>query len=115
MECHRSTFTEICDDALLLMKEINSKNFKMYWQPFQWQSFEENLENAEKISKHAVNLHVFNWRGTEKLPLADATREWQAYLKKFDTPRPLLLEFMPKDSIDELKTEADALRKIIGT
>jgi hypothetical protein len=78
------------------------------------QSCPENLENASKISKHAVNLHVFNWRGTEKLPLADATREWRAYLEKFDTPRTLLLEFMPKDSIDELKAEADSLRKIIG-
>ena len=115
MECHRSTFTEVCDDAVLLMKEIDSPNFKMYWQPFQWQSFEDNLENASRISKYAVNLHVFNWRGAEKLPLADATLEWRAYLKKFDTPHPLLLEFMPGDSIEELKSEADALRKIINT
>lgn len=113
-ECHRATFTEMREDAVFLMNEVASQGFRTYWQPFQWQSHEENLLNAEALSPYATHLHVFNWRDSEKLPLADAVEDWQKYLKKFDTPRTLLLEFMPNDGIDELKAEADALRKIIG-
>lgn len=113
MECHRATFTERREDAVSLMKKIASTHFGMYWQPFQWQSIEENLKNAEAISPYATHLHVFNWKGEKKLPLIDATDEWRAYLEKFDTPRTLLLEFMPGDTIGELSAEADSLKKII--
>lgn len=113
MECHRSTFTERREDAVRLMKEMASPHIRMYWQPFQWQSVEENIKNAEAISPYALHLHVFNWKGEKKLPLADATDEWRAYLEKFDTPRTLLLEFMPGDTIGELTAEADSLKKII--
>jgi hypothetical protein len=48
------------------------------------------------------------------LPLAEAIEEWREYLSAFSTPRTLLLEFMPKGTIEELAEEAAALRTIIG-
>lgn len=114
LECHRDTFTENPDDAVWLMETVNSTCFRMYWQPFQWQSPEENCINAAKIAPFAEHIHVFYRRGDQKLPLADAIREWQAYLKNFSTPRTLLLEFMPKGSIEELPLEAAALKMIAG-
>jgi sugar phosphate isomerase/epimerase len=114
MECHKGTFTEDPDDAVRLMETINSPHFRMYWQPFQWQDPEENIINATKIANYAEHIHVFNWRGKEKLPLAEATRDWQSYLKLFSKPRTLLLEFMPNGTLEELALEADALRAIIG-
>jgi sugar phosphate isomerase/epimerase len=114
MECHRKTFTEDPDDAVWLMEKINSPHFRMYWQPFQWQSDSENLKNAEKIAPYAEHIHVFNWKGDSMLPLGDAVSEWRGYLSNFSLPRTLLLEFMPKGSIDELKGEAQALKTIVG-
>jgi len=114
MECHKKTFTENCEDAVFLMNEINSPNFRMYWQPFQWQSTEENIINARKISPYAVNIHVFNWHGADKLPLADATEDWKKYLKEFPYSCNLLLEFMPNGTIEELSTEAESLKNIAG-
>ena len=113
LECHRDTFTENVDDAVWLMEKVHSSAFRMYWQPFQWQTAEENCANAAKIAPYAEHIHVFYREGGEKLPLCNAISQWQAYLKNFTTPRALLLEFMPQNSIEELKTEADTLRKIV--
>ena len=114
MECHRKTFTEDPCDAVWLMETVNSPHFRMYWQPFQWQNVDENIINAKKIAPYAEHIHVFNWRGKEKLPLGEAIEEWQSYLKQFAKPRTLLLEFMPNGTLDELAQEADALKNIIG-
>ena len=114
MECHKGTFTENPDDAVWLMETVNSPRFRMYWQPFQWQSTDENIINAKKIAPYAEHIHVFNWRGKEKFPLREATTEWQSYLAQISTPRTLLLEFMPNGTLEELVHEADALREIIG-
>lgn len=114
MECHKKTFTEDPDDAVWLMEAVNSPCFRMYWQPFQWQTPEENVRNAAKIASYAEHLHVFNWIGDQKLPLAEAIGEWQSYLKQFSTPRTLLLEFMPDNEISTLPREAEALRTVIG-
>lgn len=114
LECHKGTFTESPDDAVWLMETVNSPHFRMYWQPFQWQNVDENIINAKKIAPYAEHIHVFNWRGKEKLPLGEAVEEWQSYLKQFAKPRTLLLEFMPDNETSTLSREADALRAIIG-
>ena len=119
MECHKKTFTESCNDAVYLMNEVNSQHFKMYWQPFQWQSPAQNVNNAEKIAPYAEHIHVLNWRDDangvlQKYPLSDAVNDWRAYLEKFSGDRTLLLEFMPNGSIEELSSEAKALESIIG-
>ena len=114
MECHRGTFTEAPDDAVWLMQAVNSPHFRMYWQPFQWQSPEQNIENAKKIAPYAEHIHVFNWKNDKKLPLAEASREWQCYLGKFQAPRTLLLEFMPNGTLEELADEVNSLKIITG-
>lgn len=114
MECHKRTFTQSPEDAIFLMKEINSPHFRMYWQPFQWQTVEENLAYAEKISPFTHHIHVFQWKDKQRFSLKDGIEEWQKYLSRFSTPRTLLLEFMPDDELSSLTTEVRALRTITG-
>lgn len=114
MECHKDTFTENPDDAVWLMESVHSANFRMYWQPFQWQNANENLQNAKKIAPYAEHVHVFHWKGEQKLPLAEAVEEWRSYLNEFALPRTLLLEFMPGGMLEELKGEAAALKSMAG-
>ena len=45
--------------------------------------------------------------------LNDGIEERRSYLEKFTPPHTLLLEFLPNNDINELKYEADALRKIV--
>ncbi len=113
MECHKNTFTERLEDALLLMEKMNSPHFLMYWQPFVALSPEENLKIAKALSPYTTHLHVFHWVEGERLSLADGIEVWREYLKEFSTPRTLLLEFMPDNNIESLPHEAEALRKIV--
>ncbi|MGI6280439.1 MAG: sugar phosphate isomerase/epimerase family protein, partial [Acutalibacteraceae bacterium] len=113
MECHNWTYTDTLASAIELLKAVSSPNFRMYWQPNQLRSLEENLEYAEKISPYVEIVHVFNWKGKEKLPLADGVDTWRQYLESLKIQKPLLLEFMPDGNIETLKREADALREIV--
>ena len=112
MECHKKTFTENLADTLLLMKTVNSPNFRMYWQPFQWLEPEENAKIAHALAPYTEHIHVFNWKGTEKFPLQEAVEIWREYMKAFDGCHTLLLEFMPDNRIESLDAEASALREI---
>ena len=114
MECHRNTFTENPEDAVWLMKAVNSPYFRMYWQPFQWQNIQQNIENARKIAPYTEHIHVFNWQDTQKPPLAGAVTDWQSYLQCFAKSHTLLLEFMPMGTLEELPAEAESLRQIAG-
>ena len=114
MECHVKTFTQRLEDTLALMVAVDDPHFRMYWQPFQWQTPEENLVYAEALAPLSYHIHVFQWKDRLRFPLADGIAEWQGYLEKFPTPRTLLLEFMPDDLITTLPAEAEALRAIIG-
>lgn len=112
MECHNGTYTNHKESAIELMENVNSKHFRMYWQPNQLRSEEENIQYAKLLSKYTENIHVFNWKGNEKYPLAEAKDIWKRYLSCFDDNKNLLLEFMPDDKIESLKGEADALKEI---
>lgn len=112
MECHNKTFTNCLEGALELMQSVNSTCFQMYWQPNQFRTLEENLEYAKKIAKFVKVIHVFNWEGKNKYPLAEAIDIWQRYLSFFDGSQKLLLEFMPDGSPDSLGAETEALDKI---
>lgn len=112
MECHRNTLTEQLDDALELMRAVDSPSFRMYWQPFQWLEPEQSLEIAKALSSYVEHIHVFNWKGTDRFPLSLGIDTWKEYLKNFAPGHTLLLEFMPDDLITTLTQEADALKLI---
>ena len=114
MECHNGTFTNTEDSALELMHTVNSYSFRMYWQPNQFRTEEENLRYAETLADYTEHIHVFNWDGDKRSPLKDGIDIWKKYLKIFGKEKTLLLEFMPDDNILSLPSEAEALRKIIG-
>lgn len=114
MECHQETLTESPDVALWLMEQVNSPSFRMYWQPFQQQTKAEHMDYAKRLAPYTKHLHVFQWTPTERLPLRTGIETWRDYLTNFDTPRTLLLEFMPDDRIETLAAEAEALKMITG-
>ena len=112
MECHNFTFTDTKETALELMKEVNSPHFRMYWQPNQYTNTEENFAYAKLLKDYTEHLHVFNWDGDDRFPLADGIDLWKKYLEILGDDKYLLLEFMFDDKIETLPIEADALRKI---
>lgn len=114
LECHRNTFTETKEGALELMEAVASPAFRMYWQPNQGRSIEENLEYARLLSPYITHIHVFQWKGSCRFPLREGIEEWKSYLAAIGGEHTLLLEFMPDDSIASLSAEAAALFEIAG-
>ena len=114
LECHHHTMTDDADAAWELMTRVNSENFRMYWQPNQFKSQDENLKSAEKLAAYTHTVHVFNWQGNERFPLSSGMEIWQKYLKCFRGNETLLLEFMPDDSLNSLPAEANSLFTLTG-
>lgn len=116
MECHNNTFTNTKEGALELMQAVDSENFRMYWQPNQFRSQEENLAYATLLGPYTVHMHVFNWEGSDKYPLNLAVDTWKKYLECFPAcdNRAFLLEFMPDNQLESLTAEAEGLRQIVA-
>lgn len=114
MECHNGTLTDWKEGALALMQAVDSPAFRMYWQPNQWRTEEENLAYIELLKPYIEHIHVFNWAGNQRYPLGQAQEQWQKYLELLPRHSALLLEFMPDDRVESLTAEAEALRKVAG-
>jgi len=114
MECHPWTLTERADTAYALMQAVDSPAFRMYYQPNQFMTTADNIAYAKLLAPYTYHLHVFNWEGEKKFPLAEAIDKWKTYLSCFEGDRALLLEFMPDGKIETLPVEAKALFEIIG-
>jgi len=112
LECHMKTYTETAEGALELMEAVNSPAFRMYWQPNQKRTIEENIANAKALAPFVYHIHVFQWKFKEKYPLETGIEEWRLYLQEFTGNHMLLLEFMPDDKLESLSAEATSLRKI---
>ena len=112
MECHHGTFTDTKEGMKDLMETVNSEHFLMFWQPNQYVSNDTNCEYAQAVTQYCKAIHVFNWEGTNKLPLSQGENLWKKYLGILKDTDTLLLEFMPDDKIESLKNEASALIKI---
>lgn len=114
LECHMKTYTETAESALELLQAVDSPAFRMYWQPNQNRTVAENVANAQALKNYVNHIHVFQWKGKERFPLAEGLAEWKTYLAEFPQDHCLLLEFMPDDQLATLPAEAEALRKIVG-
>ena len=113
LECHRRSYTETAAGALELMHQVNSPNFKMYWQPNPDISLEANLEYIAAVQQHIMHIHVFHWVGADRLPLKEGIGIWKNYLSQLYGNHHLLLEFMPDDQMSSLETEAHSLHQLI--
>lgn len=114
MECHNGTLTDTASAALALMRAVDSPAFRMYYQPNQLRTVQENIDYARCLAPYTRHVHVFHWRGQDKFPLREGLSDWNRYLAALGGQRMLLLEFMPDDRVQSLKTEAAALRELIG-
>lgn len=114
MECHNNTMTDCADAALALMQAVDSPAFRMFYQPNQFKTVEENIAYARLLAPYTYHIHVFNWEGSNMYPLRDGIAPWKQYLSCFSDDRALLLEFMPDGRVESLPEEAKTLFEMIG-
>ena len=113
LECHNNTLTSNYKSALKFLQDVNCENFKMFWQPNQLLSHDENLEACRALLPYIQRVHTFSWEGKEKYPLAQHTDRWQEYMDilkdSTNATMPLMLEFMHDNNPDTLPETARTL------
>ena len=118
-ESHQNTLTDTGISSVNLLKKINCKNVKTYWQPISSISKEKNLEKLELVLSWIKNIHVFYWHHdiTNRLRLKDGEKEWQDFFNKISTVKKdiyAILEFVKNDSQKQSLADAKILKKLIN-
>lgn len=110
-EYHGGTLTDNAVSARRLIEEIGADSARLYWQPNQHVSHEENIQNLKTVLPCVTNVHVFAWEGGSRFPLADHESRWRDYLSLLNDGKDhgLLLEFVPDNDPAILPREARTL------
>lgn len=117
-EYHGNTLTDSSASALRLLEAVDHPNVKIYWQPSEAASPDENLAGLNAILPWLVNVHVFSWRDVdgqhERMPLAAQAGDWAQYLSPITaTGRDhyAMLEFVKDDEPRNFLTDAETLKQ----
>ncbi|MBN2558517.1 MAG: TIM barrel protein [Clostridia bacterium] len=116
LEYHAGTLTDDAGSAKTLIESAGRKNLSTYWQPPVGRSLVDNLYDIWLLGEYISNIHVFTWRGRERLELAAGIGDWIEYAGVLDgyKSRFMMLEFIKDDSIEGFYRDADTLREIPG-
>jgi sugar phosphate isomerase/epimerase len=119
LEYHRGTLTDTPESSETLMREINSPNVQLYWQPAENLSVKERIDSLSKLAPWIKNVHVFHWEDYHnRFPLEDGFDEWKQYIEVIQDESPFeqdyLLEFVPgEDQVQGFKESAATLKQLI--
>jgi len=117
-EYHSGTLTDTPESAVELVKSIDRGNVKLYWQPNQFRSHEDNLKGLDLVMPYLSNVHLFAWEGHEKFMLEHHRQRWIEYLDRIKlynekSECALIMEFVKDDSPEQFKRDAEELHNII--
>lgn len=115
-EYHGGTLTDDACSALDLLQTANRPNIAALWQPPVNMSVADCLSSIRTVGGYIRNIHVFSWRGTDRLPLAEGAEKWRACLaeiRNLPGEHRLMLEFVKDDSPDQLPADAATLKRWI--
>ncbi len=112
-EYHAKTLTDSIEASYrLLSLNVETKVYSL-WQPPVDTSREDCLQSIEKIAPYIRNIHVYSWRGRERMPLEWGLENWQRYfevIKKLPGERYALLEFVAGDEPAQFMEDARTLK-----
>ncbi len=115
-EFHGGTITDTNESTTAMLNEIQSDNFRTYWQPAVNRSVEYRLAGLQEVLPRLTNVHVFQWKYENgvnvRLPLAEGAADWKIYLdtvKSTGREHIAMLEFVRDDSVEQFKEDAATL------
>lgn len=115
-EYHANSLTDTPESALKLIRDVNCSNVYTYWQPSLGISFEERLKALEMVSPWLTNIHAYQWKELERMPLASGKAEWNKYFElaaKIKGDRYCLLEFVKDDKPEQFIEDAASLKEFL--
>lgn len=117
-EFHRGTLSDTADHAIQIYKDINRKNFALYYQYDSQISIEENITSLEKMLPYVKMIHVaYNDMKYKQMSLEEGEGIvlWTSLVKlleEHDSEASLLFEFLKDSSLEGLKHETEIMRRI---
>ena len=116
-EYHRNSLSDNADSAIRIYKDINRKNFGLYYQQSLQCTLEENIAALEKMLPYIKMVHVFYYENKMRMSLGDGEGIdfWTrviALLREHQIHADLLFEFLKDASLEGLKCETDIVKKI---
>jgi sugar phosphate isomerase/epimerase len=112
-EYHGGTITDNAAAVKRLLASANHPNLGTLWQPSVRASPADRLAALTTLLADVAHVHVFQWIGTDRIPLSEGVSEWRAYLaalNSVDRDVPLLLEFVENDDPAAFLRDAATLR-----
>ncbi|TXK83967.1 sugar phosphate isomerase/epimerase [Paenibacillus sp. N3.4] len=117
LEWHRGTLTDNNESAMLLLDEVNHPNLFCLWQPTEGLSMNERCAGLHELAvrKKLLNLHTYYWKEGRRMPFSEGMHEWRQYLAQIDDHenRYALLEFVKDDNVEQLMSDALALKQLL--
>lgn len=115
LEWHKNTLTDTNESGLDVLERIRSPYLGTLWQPTQALSFEERKKGLEMIRPYLSYLHVYYWDESGRRPLSEGVNHWREYFSLLDGNKKYyaLLEFVLGDSREQLKEDAEVLKRLI--
>ena len=105
-----------------MLQAVGRPSLRTFWQPPKGSDPQENLIGFETIAPWVQHIHVFSWElaqggETIRLPLAEHSPQWQAYLDRIKVlpgDRFALLEFVRNDDPEQFLVDAALLKRWLG-
>ncbi|MBR1585762.1 MAG: sugar phosphate isomerase/epimerase [Clostridia bacterium] len=114
LEWHKNTLTDTNESASRLIREADHPNLFCLWQPTVALTPRERAAGIRLMGERLLNFHVYSWPDGKRGPLNAA--EWQYYFNAaaaIGGQRCALLEFVRDDSLDQFRSDADTLLRLI--
>ena len=112
-EYHGGTLTDDAASAKALLEAVNRENCFTLWQPPVNMSIPDCLSSIRTVGLWVRNIHVFSWKGGERLPLAEGAEKWKACIdaiRQLPSEHSLMLEFVRGDDPAQLIEDAKTLK-----
>ncbi len=116
LEYHRRSMTQTKEGTLKLIKAVNRKNLKTYWQPNPELSFDEHLEEIKVLAPYLITMHVFHWGSENERYLLSEKEGIEKWLAYYATARlcgcepNALIEYVKDDDVENLEFDAASLK-----
>ena len=115
-EYHRGTLTENAQSALDLLKQADSDNLKLYWQPNPDISRQENGRELTQLLPYLACVHIFHWtQGDQRHLLKEGAEDWKRYFVRIHEKQKVnfILEFCRDDDPNAFLDDCRELRRLL--
>lgn len=112
-ECHSGNLTHDKQSSVRFMEALNTPHFRMYWQPCELLTAEENVDFIKGVLPYITNVHVYHYTNKAHHPLPEGQAVWAQYIKALGKDRLFILEHLPEHDPALLPQQAATLKALL--